>query len=66
MLKYGISIDNGASYSADLPERFDTLQDASVAGEEWLIQFYYDNGFSTPEQQEECGAGFEIFTEGEE
>lgn len=64
-VRYGVAIDNGASYSASLPARFTTYEEAEDAGNDWLTQFYYDNGYLTEQQQEECEAGFEVFEEGE-
>ena len=59
-MRYGVTIDNGASYSADLPGRFDTREAANDAGKDWLAQFYADNDVS-PEAQEDDAAGYDVF-----
>lgn len=53
-------IDNGADYCAGLPGLFDSEEAATLAGEEWLTQFYFDNHITTPEEQEFCAAGFDV------
>ena len=59
-IRYGITIDNGVDYSADLLERFNTEEDAESYGKTWLDQFYVDNGIVDAEN---CGAGFDVFKE---
>jgi len=61
-VRYGITIDNGTSYSAALPDRFDTEEKAKAFGESWLSQFYLDNSIA-PEDQEDDEAGFDVFKE---
>jgi hypothetical protein len=59
-MRYGITIDNGDGYSADLPDRFDTREAAESAGEDWLLQFYADNEVA-PEDRDDDPAGFDVF-----
>ncbi len=58
---YTVSIDNGADYVGPLyPATYATEQLAEDAGNDWLEQFYCDNGI-LDDDREDCEAHFDIY-----
>jgi hypothetical protein len=56
---YTVTIDNGADYSAELHQQFDTYEAAEDFGNDWLKQFFFDNNIA-PEDQDFDEAGFDV------
>ena len=57
--RYIVTIDNGVNYCADLPEVFNTEEEAEMAAKDWLQSFYEANDID-PQDQEDDEAGYDI------